>query len=389
MESPAEDAALRDLCTLARAPCIPRRVLQPALAAAGTLGRLLQWSPRQLEAAGFSERSALALVHPPRQRIAADARACRSLGLHVIGPCSPDYPPRLATIEDPPNVLFVRGDPGVLHRDQVAIVGSRRPTALGERTARDLAYGLASRGVVVTSGFARGIDAASHAGALAGAAGGGQTIAVCAAGLDVRYPREHRGLGQRIASRGALVSEFPPGTPPLRNHFVRRNRLISGLSLGVVVVEAARRSGSLSTARLAGDQGREVFAVPGSIHSPLSEGCHQLLRSGAALVERVDDILFELKLIPSNHGVRPSPRAPGPASGKAAPLDNPAEILLDALGFEPTSVDALIASTGFPGDLLSPLLLDLELQGQVAAAPGGRYRRILDPGPRHAEPEPG
>jgi len=388
MEHPTDDAGLRELCTLARAPCIPRRVLQPALEAAGTLGRLLHWSPRQLEAAGFSERAALALAHPPRERVAADARACRSLALQVIGPCSAQYPPQLAAIADPPNVLFVRGDPAVLHRRQVAIVGSRRPTSLGVLTARELAFQLAGHGVVVTSGFALGIDAASHAGALAAAALG-RTVAVCAAGLDVRYPREHGSLGQRIAVQGALVSEFPPGTPPLRDHFVRRNRLISGLSLGVVVVEAARRSGSLSTARLAGDQGREVFAVPGSIHSALSEGCHQLIRDGATLVERADDILTELKITQSNHRVRIASSARGPAAGRPRPMDNPAEILLDALGFEPTSVDALIASTGFSGDLLSSLLLDLELEGQVAAAPGGRYRRILDPGPRKAAPEPG
>lgn len=385
MDASPDDAGLRELCTLARAPCIPPAVLGPALDAAGSLGRLLQWSPQQLRAAGFSERAALALAHPPRERLAADARACRALALQVIGPGSPRFPPLLAAIPDPPNVLFVRGDPDVLRHPQVAIVGSRRPTALGERTARDLAYGLARRGAVITSGFALGIDAAGHAGALAA---GGRTVAVCGAGLDVRYPREHGPLGQRIAERGALVSEFPPGTPPLRNHFVRRNRLISGLAHGVVVVEAARRSGSLSTARLAGEQGREVFAVPGSIHSALSAGCHQLIRHGAALVEGVDDVLAELNQFQSNHTVTKPQRAPRPAPGSAGRLDNPAEILLDALGFVPTSVDALIASTGFPGAVLSALLLELELQGLVAAVPGGRYRRILDQGPRQAALEP-
>jgi DNA processing protein len=384
MESTTDDAELRELCTLARAPCIPRQVLQPALLAAGGLGGLLRWSPRQLLAAGFGDRAALALAHPPRERVAADARACRASALQVIGPCSPRFPELLAAIPDPPNVLFVRGDAAALHAGQVAVVGSRRPTALGERTARELAYGLALRGVVVTSGFALGIDAAGHAGALAA---GGRTVAVCGAGLDVHYPREHGALGRRIAERGALVSEFPPGTPPLRNHFVRRNRLISGLSRGVVVVEAARRSGSLSTARLAGEQGREVFAVPGSIHSALSAGCHQLIRHGAALVESVDDVLAELDLIQFNQTVGAPTRPAAAAAPPPGRLDNPSEILLDALGFVPTSVDALIASTGFSGDVLSALLLELELQGRVAAAPGGRYRRILEQGPREAVPE--
>lgn len=377
MESTVDEQELRALCALARAPRVARGVLLAAVAAAGSVEGLLRWPPRQLVAAGIDARAAWSLANPAREALRADLATCRRLGLSVLAPHSPRFPPRLAAIADPPNVLFVRGDPAVLQADQLAVVGSRQPTALGERTARDLAYTLSKSGLVITSGLALGIDAAAHRGALEAA---GRTIAVCAAGLDVRYPREHTPLAGRIAGCGALVSEFPPGTPPLRNHFIRRNRLISGLSLGVLVVEAARRSGSLSTARLAGDQGREVFAVPGSIHSPLSRGCHELIRHGAALVEDARDVLSELKLTDSIHALGQARAEPARRRTQRGELHNPAEILLDALGFEPTSVDALIASTGFSGEQLSALLLELELGGRVAAAPGCRYRRILDPG---------
>ncbi|NBO75413.1 MAG: DNA-protecting protein DprA, partial [Gammaproteobacteria bacterium] len=216
-------------------------------------------------------------------------------------------------------------------------------TANGARTARDLAFHFASRGLTITSGLAVGIDAASHGGALAAL---GSTIAVCATGLDRLYPDAHADLAERIKERGALVSEFPPGTPPIARHFVQRNRLISGLSLGVLVVEAAARSGSLTTARHAGEQGREVFAVPGSIHSPQSRGCHQLLRQGAVLVENADDVLREIKNPHLNQIFKNDPVVLQTADDENGRLDNPAEILLDALGFESTSLDALVASTG-------------------------------------------
>ena len=200
-------------------------------------------------------------------------------------------PPRLLAIPDHPAVLFLRGDSGVLAAPQVAIVGSRRATPAGARIARRLAGELAAHGLVVTSGLAQGVDAEAHRGALEA---GGRTVAVLGSSLDRVYPAAHRSLAERIAGQGALVSEFPFGTPPVPWNFPWRNRIISGLSLGVVVVEAAARSGSLVTARLAGDQGREVFAVPGSILNPLSSGCHRLLRDGAKLVERVEDVLEEL-----------------------------------------------------------------------------------------------
>jgi DNA processing protein len=226
-----------------------------------------------------------------------DLAAIDKHGLKLIAPDSPLYPPLLMTIDQAPTVLFVRGDPAVLAAPQLAVIGSRHPTALGERTARDFAFHFASLGLVVTSGLALGIDAAGHRAALLA---GGKTVAVCACGLDRIYPERHADLADDIATSGALVSEFPPGTPPLASHFPRRNRLISGLSVGVLVVEAAARSGSLVTARYAAEQGREVFAIPGSIHSPLSRGCHQLLRQGATLVECADDVLSELKNIQLN-----------------------------------------------------------------------------------------
>jgi DNA processing protein len=221
----------------------------------------------------------------------------------------------------------------------------------------------------VTSGLAVGIDAASHEGALSVE---GLTVAVCATGLDRVYPAEHAPLAGRIRVRGALVSEFPPRTAPLRQHFPRRNRIISGLSLGTLVVEAARHSGSLITARLAAEQGREVFAIPGSIHSPVSRGCHQLIRDGAKLVEEAADVLAELRIsVPKETltGARSDLQKP-PA------LDKEYEMLLDALGFEAATIDVLVARTRLGPESVASMLLILELQGRVAALPGGRYGRL-------------
>jgi len=262
----------------------------------------------------------------------------------------------------------------VLKLPQLAMVGSRHPTANGALTARDLAFHFAQCGLAITSGLAIGIDAASHSGALAAE---GISLAVCGTGLDRIYPDAHIDLAERLLERGVLVSEFPPGTAPLPHHFVQRNRLISGLSMGVLVIEAAFKSGSLSTARYAGDQGREVFAVPGSIHSPLSRGCHQLLREGATLVENAEDVFRELKISQLNQVFSTSDRLVLPESVGGSRLDNPSEILLDAIGFEPTSLDALIASTGLSSTSVASLLLSLELEGRVASDSSGRFYRVL------------
>lgn len=279
------------------------------------------------------------------------------------------YPPLLQGISGAPLLLFVRGDVDALWLPQLAVVGSRQGTAGGLATARDFAATFASRGFAVTSGLAAGIDAAAHQGALDA---GGKTIAVLGTGLDRVYPARHIALARRIVEHGALVSEFPPRTPAKRENFPRRNRIISGLSLGVLVVEAARRSGSLITARHAAEQGREVFAIPGSIHNPLSRGCHLLLRSGAKLVESAPDILEELKLPFTKQSLMTSPEAP-----ESTPrLDKEYEILLDALGFDPTGVDAIVERTGLPADSVASMLLILELEGHIAPYPGGRYGRI-------------
>jgi DNA processing protein len=221
----------------------------------------------------------------------------------------------------------------------------------------------------VTSGLALGIDAACHEGALEG---GGLTVAVCATGLDRVYPAEHAGLAARIRARGALVSEFPPRTAPLRQNFPRRNRIISGLSLGTLVIEAARESGSLITARHALEQGREVFAIPGSIHSPLSRGCHQLIRQGAKLVEEAGDVLSELRISLPKETLTAQRSLPL----ERDELDKEYEMLLDALGFEPATIDVLVARTRLGLEQIASMLLILELKGRVAALPGGRYGRI-------------
>jgi DNA processing protein len=288
---------------------------------------------------------------------------------------SAEYPPLLARIPDPPLLLYAEGDDAALCLPQLAIVGSRNPTALGRDTATEFARHLAQAGLVITSGLALGIDAAAHRGALSA---GACTVAVVGRGLDAVYPRENSGLAREIVERqGVLVTDLPVGTPPLKHNFPRRNRILSGLAVGTLVVEAALQSGSLITARLAGDQGREVFAIPGSIHNPLVRGCHRLLRQGARLVETVDDIFAELgpiigemKLITlEKPPVGPPPRAPA--------LDKEYEILLDALGFEPAGLDDLVVRTGLKAGAVASMLLILELDGQVQQQPGGRFSRRL------------
>ena len=365
---------IADLCRWARLPGMhAHRWLAAREAGIRSFDDARRAPPSVWRDLGWPASTQKALSNPQITMVDDDLAAIDKHGLKLIAPDSPLYPPLLMTIDQAPTVLFVRGDPAVLAAPQLAVIGSRHPTALGERTARDFAFHFASLGLVVTSGLALGIDAAGHRAALLA---GGKTVAVCACGLDRIYPERHADLADDIATAGALVSEFPPGTPPLASHFPRRNRLISGLSVGVLVVEAAARSGSLVTARYAAEQGREVFAIPGSIHSPLSRGCHQLLRQGATLVECADDVLSELKNIQLNQFDRHALAPSGPPRETTPRLDNPSEILLDALGFEPTSLDALIASTGLSSTSVASLLLTLELQGRAASDARGRYFRL-------------
>jgi DNA processing protein len=280
-----------------------------------------------------------------------------------------DYPPRLREIADPPPVMFVLGDVAALRQPQIAIVGSRNSTPVGAELAQDFARHLALRGITIISGLALGIDAASHRGALAGQ---GHTIAVMGTGLDRVYPPRHQELAEQIVASGALVSEFPLHTPVRPENFPRRNRIISGLALGVLVVEAAKASGSLITARHAIEQGREVFAIPGSIHNPLARGCHALIRDGAKLVETVDDILEELPSLPVLAGS--DAQAPTAASQSATHNEEHTR-LLDALGYDPVSVDVLVARTGLTANAVSSMLLLMELEGRVSSQAGGLYLR--------------
>jgi DNA processing protein len=290
---------------------------------------------------------------------------------HYFLPVSDErYPARLRQISSPPRGLYVVGDPEVLGTAQLAIVGSRNPTPTGLDNAQAFAETLARSGLTITSGLALGIDAAAHRGALEA---GGLSVAVCGTGLDRVYPARHRDLARRIAEHGALVSEFPPGTPPLPENFPRRNRIISGLSLGVLVVEAARESGSLITAKQATAQGREVFAIPGSIHNPLSRGCHRLIREGAKLVEEANDVLEEIGPLLPVEAV-PS-RETRTDAGAIPDLDGDYRELMNALGHEPARVDHLVERTGLAADAVASMLLILELRGIVQQAPGGSYLR--------------
>jgi DNA processing protein len=272
------------------------------------------------------------------------------------------YPEPLLQTGDPPLLLYLQGRVELLRSRCIAIVGSRNPTAQGADNARAFAEHLGRAGFTVVSGLALGIDGAAHTGALASGSG---TIAVVGTGLDRVYPRAHRDLAHRIAETGLLVSEFPLGTPPLGVNFPQRNRIIAGLSLGTLVVEAALESGSLITAAQAVDAGREVFAIPGSIHSPQSRGCHALIKQGAKLVETANDVIDEL----AAHAAAPAPSLP-----TAAP-EGTHDALLDAMGYEPASLDLLQARTGLPTADLNARLLTLELDGLVARLPGGRYQR--------------
>jgi DNA processing protein len=332
-----------------------------------------------LRAAGADDVLIDWLRQPHDATAAAELRWLERDGHHFVTWGSAQYPPLLAQLDDAPVGLFVRGDPAHLSVPQLAMVGSRNPTPAGRDNATSFAAHLARCGLGITSGLAVGIDEASHRGALDA---GGTTLAVCGTGLDIDYPAANAGLAVEIAQRGALVSEFPLGTPAVKANFPRRNRIISGLSLGTLVVEAAVRSGSLITARLAAEQGREVFAIPGSIHNPMARGCHRLIRQGAKLVETADDIFSELRAalrgIVLPEPAEAAPKRPAAPPAAAPVLDKEYEILLDALGFEPASVDTLVTRTGLAADEVASMLLILELEGRIGACPGGLYvRRVL------------
>ena len=354
---------------LLETPGLGRTSARRLLAAFGAPQRVLDAGPGAWrEVAGASAAAALAQPAPVVGiRVqAALAWLDASPQHHVLALGDPLYPPRLLQTADPPLLLYVQGSIALLAADSVAIVGSRHATPQGLENARAFARALGDEGLVVVSGLAQGIDGAAHAGALDSRAG---TIAVVGTGLDTVYPKAHRALAARIAEHGALLSEYAPGTPALPEHFPQRNRIIAGLSLGTLVVEAALRSGSLITARLASEAGREVFAIPGSIHAPQAKGCHALIQQGAKLVQDAADIVDELR------GQRTLPAAAPAVAATTEPAGD-ADPLLDAMGHEPVTLDALQARCGWPTAALSARLLELELDGAVARLPGGLYQRL-------------
>ncbi len=332
-------------------------------ASAGSLAKL-----------GLKANTIKAIQAPADDLIQADLDWLQQDGHHIVTIHDARYPERLKTIPSAPPLLFVRGDPDFLQLPQLAMVGSRNPTAAGRKTATEFARHLSQAGITITSGLARGIDAASHQGAVDGLAG---TVALVAHGLDIVYPAEHRRLAEQISRNGAVVSEHPTGTRPIKAYFPRRNRLISGLSLGTLVVEAALKSGSLITARHALEQGREVFAIPGSIHNPLARGCHRLIRQGAKLVETADDILEEISaLLPDELPAGQPPRADNRADNQSSQrLDPDHQKLLKCLAYEPMPIDELVDRSGFAASEVASMLLILELEGCVVSE-SGLYTRV-------------
>ena len=300
---------------------------------------------------------------PDPERLDAARRWLEDSANQVVTLADSAYPRLLLEIPDPPPLLYVKGNPALLDHASLAVVGSRNATQQGRSNAEAFSRELSEGGFTVISGLALGIDAAAHAGGLAALS---SSIAVVGTGLDIVYPARNRDLAHRLAEEGALLSEFALGTPALASNFPRRNRLISGLARGCLVVEAALKSGSLITARYALEQGREVFAIPGSIHSPLSKGCHLLIKQGAKLVESSQDILEELGAPVPNRGTIIA------SADEIAP-DDP---LLAALGFDPIDLDNLCQRSGLTPDTASAMLLTLELEGVVSRLPGGKFQRV-------------
>jgi DNA processing protein len=341
----------------------------------GALGQLLQQhgSAASIVRAGrkaLPESIRDAILHPDEARISEVRDWLRADMHHLVHPESPDYPELMRQIPDAPTLLYVAGNCGTLNLPSLSIVGSRNPTRGGVQNAYEFAKHLGSCGFCIVSGLAQGIDSAAHIGALDGNAG---TIAVLGNGIDRVYPAANRDLAHRIVAQGALISEYPLGSPPLKEHFPQRNRLISALSLGTLVVEAARQSGSLITARLASEQGREVFAIPGSIHNPMSRGCHKLIRQGAKLVESAEDIVNELGPLAGHLMQNAESEMVAAAS---APVDPEYEALLDVLGFDPATADELAQRSGLTIAQVSSMLLILELEGKIETQSGGRYSQL-------------
>jgi len=353
------DAWLRLSLTPKLGPSAQRKLLQVF----GTPREVLEAAPGDIARAA-GERAAAALrAGPDPDEVRRSIDWLHEPGNRLLTLGDQHYPRTLLEIADPPLVLFAKGRVELLNQPALALVGSRSATPRGIQDAESFAQALSNAGLSIVSGLALGIDSAAHRGGLSGAS---SSIAVVGTGLDKVYPARNRALAHRLAEQGALVSEFALGTPPLAANFPRRNRVISGLARGCLVVEAALRSGSLITARQALEQGREVFAIPGSIHSPLSKGCHWLIKQGAKLVETARDVLDELGMA----------QGPAPADELQAPLQPLESEVLTSMGFEPVDADTIVHRTGLAADAAAAILLKLELDGYLARLPGGLLQRM-------------
>ena len=356
----------------------PASALRRLLDTHGDAAAAIAAGSRDWASHGLDTETCNAIRRPDAAALAHGLRWLAGDDHHLLGWRNDAYPPLLRRIAAPPAMVFVAGDPGLLWRPAVAVVGSRTATAGGRANAAQFAEALARAGLCVASGLAAGIDAAAHAAALAA---GGATVAVLGTGPDIAYPARNRQLMAQVEAEGALVSEHPPGTQPLRTHFPSRNRILAGLALGTLVVEAALQSGALITARLAADAGREVFALPGSIHNPMARGCHRLLRDGAMLVETPGEGIevlapLALDLARALRGSLEASAAVSPVTGVGLlPVDPDTHKLWRAIGHDPTGMDELVERTGLTAAEVSSMLLALELDGRVAAE-HGRYVRI-------------
>ena len=370
-DEPSDNSRLHSWLVLLHAAAAAEHNLHPLLEIFETPGAVVQAAGTgMLNRSHLPEKILKCLREPEHREIDHELRWLEHPDHHLLPFTGPAYPPLLKQIAAPPLGLFIQGDPGVLMTYQVAVVGSRRPTVDGRNESRYFAGQLAERGVTVTSGLAQGVDAEAHRGALAQR---GRTVAVLGSGLDRVYPKANAGLADKISEHGALVSEFPLSRQPFAGNFPRRNRIISGLSAAVLVVEAAQKSGSLITAKHALEQNREVFAVPGSIRNPMKRGCHGLLREGAGLAERVEDIFSALNKF--EEPVRSSCAAAVPQSEIINGLDEQEKVLLDNIGYEPTTLDEIVTTTKLGLGDITGKLLNLELEGLITAVAPGSYIR--------------
>lgn len=350
---------------LLKAPHVGVRTFYKALQVFETPEQVFSASKPQRKACGLFRQEALDFIEQnDTSLVQADLDWAKADNCHIVSLIDTTYPEQLKTIADPPPLLYVRGDVSCLSLPQVAIVGSRNPSPSGKQNAHEFAKSLAKHGVVVTSGMASGIDASAHIGALEAES---PTIAVCGTGLDRIYPAKHKSLAHQISTKGALVSEFCIGTAPVAANFPRRNRIISGLSLGTLVVEASIKSGTMITAKLAAEQGKEVFAVPSSIHNPLSKGCHQLIKQGAKLVETIDDMLDELQFSPIKT------RHTSKSSVCEKNTNNNSSVLLKYLSYDAVNVDEIVEKSNLSPQIVTQELLLLELENKIAKVNSSSY----------------